>query len=291
MAGNTGLSAHQNMVLERGAARNARLSDQHAASSQGHVVPDLHEIINLRPGTDDGIRPGAAVDGAVGADLDVVLDDHPAELGHGQVSLRIQGEAEAPVADAHPRVDDATLADQTMAQKPVGPDLGFVADHHAALNDGVGVDEAVAADFHVRADDDAGTDRSPLADPSRRIDQRRRVPPGGEPGFGIEGPRHQRVGPVRLGRKQQGHAFGRPLGMVRRNHAGARPTGGKLVQIVFVVEKADVRRAGPVERGDIGENSFRIRSLAEPDAGKLGDFAQLERARNLEKAGISHNRY
>ncbi len=30
-------------------------------------------------------------------------------------------------------MDDTTLADQTIAQKPVGPDLGFVADHHAAL--------------------------------------------------------------------------------------------------------------------------------------------------------------
>ncbi len=79
--------------------------------------------------------------------------------------------------------------------------------------------------------------------------------------------------------------------MVRRNDAGARPTGGELVQIALVVEKADIRRAGPVERGDIGENSFRIRSLAEPGAGKFGDFAQFEGARNLEKAGISHNRY
>ena len=79
--------------------------------------------------------------------------------------------------------------------------------------------------------------------------------------------------------------------MVRRNDAGARPATSELVQIAPVVEKADIRRAGPVERSDIGENSIRVRSFAESGAGTFGEFAQFEGARNLEKAGISHYRF
>ena len=42
-----------------------------------------------------------AVDGRIGADLDVVLDDDPADLRHLEVALAAHGEAEAVLADAH----------------------------------------------------------------------------------------------------------------------------------------------------------------------------------------------
>ena len=50
------------------------------------VVPDLHEIINFRALADHRILKSAAVDGCIGANFDVVLDDDPPDLRHLQVA-------------------------------------------------------------------------------------------------------------------------------------------------------------------------------------------------------------
>src|SRR5581483_1674900 len=79
------LAAHHHIVLEHRRAGNADMAGQHAVPSDHDVVPDLNEIINFRPLTDDRVLERAAVDAAVGADLHVVLDDHPADLGDLEV--------------------------------------------------------------------------------------------------------------------------------------------------------------------------------------------------------------
>ena len=50
------------------------LSHQDTGPADLHVVPDLHQIVDAGAGADDGVFQRAAVDGGVGADLDVVLD-------------------------------------------------------------------------------------------------------------------------------------------------------------------------------------------------------------------------
>ena len=56
------------------------MRNDHTMAADDDVVPDLDEIINFRALADDRILKGAAVDGRVGPDLDVVLDDDPADL-------------------------------------------------------------------------------------------------------------------------------------------------------------------------------------------------------------------
>ena len=46
------------------------------------VVADLHEVVDLGAGADPRLAHRGAVDGGVGADLDVVLDHHRADLRH-----------------------------------------------------------------------------------------------------------------------------------------------------------------------------------------------------------------
>ena len=41
---------------------------------------DLHEVVDLRPGTDHRVVDAASIDRRVGADLDVVLDDAAADM-------------------------------------------------------------------------------------------------------------------------------------------------------------------------------------------------------------------
>src|SRR3546814_3992867 len=113
-------SALRDEVLQDRAAGDTRLCHQHAAAPDAHVVPDLYQIINLRPRADDGIGPGPAVDGGVGADLDAVAYDDAAELRHVDEALGVHREAEAAGAEAGAGMDLAGAADLAIGQRNVG---------------------------------------------------------------------------------------------------------------------------------------------------------------------------
>ena len=65
------------------------------ALSNPDVVRDLHQIIDPCPGTDHRVVDRAPVDRGIGADLDIVLDHHAAELRHRMEALRRDREPEA----------------------------------------------------------------------------------------------------------------------------------------------------------------------------------------------------
>ena len=80
VADDADLAAKGHEIAEFGAARNTGLGHDDAMPSNHHVVPDLHEIINFRAFPDHRVAQGAPVDRRIGADFDVVLDDHAADL-------------------------------------------------------------------------------------------------------------------------------------------------------------------------------------------------------------------
>src|SRR5262245_26658406 len=63
------------------AARDADLSHQDRMLTHFDVVSDLDEIVDLGAAPDDRLAERRAIDGAVGADFHVVLDDHATGLG------------------------------------------------------------------------------------------------------------------------------------------------------------------------------------------------------------------
>ncbi len=92
------------------------LRDDDCAFADLHVMADLHEIIDLRAFPDHGVSgpvPRSMVD--AGADFDIILDHHAAELGHFHVALAAEGEAEAVLPDMHAAMDEHAVADETMA--------------------------------------------------------------------------------------------------------------------------------------------------------------------------------
>ena len=103
-------------------------ADDHAVPADHDVVPDLHEIINFGAFADDRILKSPPVDRGVGADLDIVLDDDPADLRHLEVAPRAHGEAEPVLADPHARVHDDPVADQGMRQRRERADVAVAAD-------------------------------------------------------------------------------------------------------------------------------------------------------------------
>lgn len=61
----------------------ADLRRDRAIAPDMHTVSDLHLVVQARTGADNRITQGSTIDGRVGTDLDVILDDHAAKLRDG----------------------------------------------------------------------------------------------------------------------------------------------------------------------------------------------------------------
>ena len=188
MAGQPGLTAQGNEVVEARASRDTRLSDNDAATTNLHVVPDLYQIINLAARADHGIGSGTAVDRRIGADLDIVADDDTAELRNLEMAFASHGVAEAILADPRAGVDRHPIADQCMADAGAGADHAIVADHHPRPDHGIGADMAADADLGAAFDHRSRFDAAPIAQRRIRIDLRARRNPRVGRRRRIEGP-------------------------------------------------------------------------------------------------------
>src|SRR5262245_34569394 len=104
--GHPHLPGQDHAAAETGGARDSDLGDDDAMLADLHVVGDLHEVIDLGAAPDDGLPQHGPIDGRVGADLHVVLDDHRSHLGDLTVGMAVPGVPEAIVADHGARVHD-----------------------------------------------------------------------------------------------------------------------------------------------------------------------------------------
>src|SRR3984957_14733221 len=82
VVGDADLATQHDVVSDIDAAGDPGLRHDEAMASDRAIMPDLHQIIDLSSLPDHGIAGSTAVDRRVGADLDVVLDDDPADLGN-----------------------------------------------------------------------------------------------------------------------------------------------------------------------------------------------------------------
>src|SRR5215469_4053969 len=95
MARHPGLPSDHHIVAEPRAAGNPDLRHHDATAADLHVVPDLHQIINHGARADDRIRPSAAIDRRVRADLDTVADNYAPQFRHLHRRIAIGRKAEA----------------------------------------------------------------------------------------------------------------------------------------------------------------------------------------------------
>src|SRR4029453_995307 len=142
----TSLPAHDDVVAQRRAAGDSRLRDEDAVLSYRDVVSDLHQVVDLRAALDGGLTERRPVDRHVGAELDVVLDDHDATLRYPIVTPLVL-DAAGPVAS-----DDAPAVDVHAAPDPAPVEHGHVGGEHR-----------VVADRDVVAGEHAGEERHPPA--------------------------------------------------------------------------------------------------------------------------------
>lgn len=96
--------------------------NDHAVASDPNVVGNLDEVVDLRAIPDDRVAAAAAIDRAVGADLDIVADDDIAELRHLQMTVRACDESKAVLSNLRARMDDDPIADCRVSDDDAGAD-------------------------------------------------------------------------------------------------------------------------------------------------------------------------
>jgi hypothetical protein len=171
MTGEAGLAAESDVIADLSAAADTDLSDEDAMFAEGDVVADLDEVINFGAASDDGGSEGAAVDGGVGADLDIVLDLDLTDLRDFSVDTVIEDVAEAIGADDGAGVDtdafahlsawvehDAGVELGVGADGAVGPDMVGAMEDAAWAEAGLFADHAVGADVGGGVDGGGGSD-------------------------------------------------------------------------------------------------------------------------------------
>ena len=113
MVVDTHFGTQRHMVANRQAARETYLGRQQAMPADCHIVTDLDLIVDFGAFADDGVAQAAAIDSRSGADLDVVLNQHPAGLRHLQMAVRSkENEAVAILPDAAAGMNQDVVADQ-----------------------------------------------------------------------------------------------------------------------------------------------------------------------------------
>src|SRR5882672_2760015 len=92
-------------------ARHAHLADQDHVLTDIAVVPDLHEVVDLRAAPHDGRAHGGAVDGGIRSDLDISLDDESTHLRDLLVGGSVEGIAESVGAQHGAGMDDDAITE------------------------------------------------------------------------------------------------------------------------------------------------------------------------------------
>src|SRR3546814_20181517 len=92
-------AADHHAIADPGGAGDPDARDNAAMAADAHVVADLDLVIDLGAFAYPRVIHGAAIDGRLGADLDLVLADHPAVLADFQPYRRTRRLAQATPPD------------------------------------------------------------------------------------------------------------------------------------------------------------------------------------------------
>ena len=149
---------HHKIIKTRGAG-NSALGHDDTMTANDDVVGDLDKIVDLGSFADHRVAACSPVDGSVATDLDIVLDDHPTDLGDLAVTVGPHGETEAVLPDPNTRVDDHAIADQGMQYTRSRPYAAAPTNAHMRTDHRIGRDDTAFADLGARPYHGAGVDR------------------------------------------------------------------------------------------------------------------------------------
>ena len=237
-------------------------------------MPDLNQIIDLRPLPDHGIADGAAIDRRIGADLDGVLYDDASGLRNLDGPCLVGQKSKSVLTDPAPRMDDDAVADQRVHDRGAGADRAVAPDPYTRPYHGIRSNHRARADLGAGPDHGARIDRDAVLDTSGRVHRGSR-----RDAFGSEQRRRTQRGrkkrardrderAIGLGNAQHGDVARHVRLQSRRHQAGAGARRGKLAAVFGVIKKGTIGRRGAIERRHIADRPIEIGASVRLRAGQ-----------------------
>jgi hypothetical protein len=134
MAGEPTLTPDHDKILKPRAPRDPDLTGENAASPENDVVPDLHQIINHRASANHGVGSGSSIDRGVGADVHIIANQDPAELGDFDRTRPVRRETEPVLADPYAWVQYDARANHAMTECDIGANPTVVANFYSGAD-------------------------------------------------------------------------------------------------------------------------------------------------------------
>ena len=229
VVGQADLAGEDDATADPTRPRDPRLRHDDGVRANHGIMADLHQVVDFRAAADDRGAHGRAVDRHVGADLDVILDDDPADLGDLAMARPVEDVAEAVGPQDGPGVDDDPAADlDVLPQDHVGVQHAALPHPASGSEDDVGMQNGPGLHDAVRPHHRVGEHGCVGGHAGRVGDDRRRVHPGGGRGLGVEEAEESGDGEAGLG--DADHRPARQLEAGRdEERRGLATLGGGLV--------------------------------------------------------------
>ena len=255
-----GTATNRAVRANRRAAGHASAACHGAVFSDAYVVADLHQIVELDAVFQHRVLQCATVNAGIGPDLDVVANQHRAELFDFDPAAAVRCKTETVRTNYRTGVDDAALAnaaivaDRDMGRKPA-----------ARPNACIRANGAMRGNLHplthhsAGADADKRTNRHVCADAGGRVDERagmngwrsiRRMQPFPEL-------RDQCKAIVRIVHHNTRAALEGGIADRARNDHAACCRLRKLVEIFWIAEKRQIVRTGRFQGGQLFDQQLR----------------------------------
>src|SRR5579871_1796876 len=176
MSRNSRLRGDDTIISQARAAGETHLAHHQTMPADGHVVRDMYEVVDLRALADDRGTEGATVNGRVGADLHIIMDDHVTDLQHLAVAAFVEHVAVAIRANDGASMDSDAMAnlglrvdDDIGEQTCVVANLAVVTDVIPAQKCGTRAQSHTGADHAVRPDMRRGINLGRVGDDRARM--------------------------------------------------------------------------------------------------------------------------
>ena len=256
VSGSAGLTGEIDVVTDDRAAGETDLSAEDAMLPNYAVVPDLDEVVDLRPLPYPGSAEGCPVYRRIGADLDVIADRDVADLRNLQLLSAFRqiaksiGSDHGSGMDRDPIPDDGLGIDRhigkemtVLAQAHILPKIAACFDDAAFADLAAGGDHGISADGHFAGDIDVICDHGSRIDPVNAI---RSLQP--EPDADQD--HEAEIGLVANEQVSPGQLFR----MMSSANDQARPGGDDRLQIFILLDKHHARGIGTIRIGNRGKD-------------------------------------
>ena len=262
------LAGENAAILDPNRARDSHLRHQQTEPSDPHVVSDMHEVVDLRSSTDDGVVDASAIDRRVRADLDIGFQDASTNVWNLRVGAVAKHVSESVGAEACAGVHAHARPElRTRIERHGWIEMAIVADRDSCTDHRVRVDVSASANDHPVAENDGRSDRDVVTEHDSATDQRRRMNPWTMHRRRIqtrEQRQHRFVGILNDDARQR---FGGIDERRRHQHDAERPRRGQL-GIFRVGEEGEMVPLSPIQWRYCGDTRLRVAMKDAADDGR-----------------------